>query len=235
MIGAVEQIPQVGIPKVAASGGDASGVSAGPGVSVVTHVGPVFRVERHERLGRTGRTVVKDVVRHPGAVTVIAVRDDGLLPMVRNNRIAVGARLLEFCAGKLEPGEDPALTAVRELEEETGYTAESLEKLGVFYTSPGFTDEIMHVFLATGLRAVPQRLEEGEDLEVVLVSRDELRGSIERGLILDGKTLGAFLLWSFRRTGSTDGGGDGIAKASSPAGEAFGEAFSRVFREEGRP
>jgi ADP-ribose pyrophosphatase len=197
MIGCVEQIPQVGTRTDLGSAG-------GSPAPVVTHVGPVFRVERFERPGRSGAMLVKDVVRHPGAVTVIAVRDDGLLPMVRNHRVAVGTRLLEFCAGKLEKGEDPAVTAVRELEEETGYTTSSIVKLGAFYTSPGFADEIMHVYLATALVAVPQRLEDGEDLEVVLLSQQDLRGMIARGEILDGKTLGAYLLWSMSGRPSED-------------------------------
>jgi ADP-ribose pyrophosphatase len=77
-------------------------------------------------------------------------------------------------------------------------------KLGAFYTSPGFADEIMHVYLATALVAVPQRLEDGEDLEVVLLSQQDLRGMIARGEILDGKTLGAYLLWSMSGRPSED-------------------------------
>lgn len=165
-----------------------------------THVGRVFRVERH-RLAPTaagGAPLVRDVVRHPGAVTVVALRDDGMLVLVRNNRFAVAERLLEFCAGKLEPGEDPAEAAGRELEEETGYAAGRLEPLGTFYTSPGFTDERMHVYLATGLTPVPQRLEPDEDLEVAILAPDDLRTLISRGEVADGKTLGAYLLWQLR-------------------------------------
>jgi ADP-ribose pyrophosphatase len=143
---------------------------------------------------------VKDVVRHPGAVTVIAVRDDGRLVLVRNRRVAVDRWLLEFCAGKLERGEDPAAAAGRELEEETGYSASRIQPLGAFFTSPGFTDEVMHVFLATGLRPVPQRLEPGEEIEVVELGEDSLRSAVASGGILDGKTLGAYLLWSMKRS-----------------------------------
>jgi ADP-ribose pyrophosphatase len=177
----------------------------------VTHTGPVFRVERFEYLaGAEGSGVrrTKDVVRHPGAVTVIAVRDDGALVLVRNRRIAVDRWLLEFCAGKLERGEDPAAAAGRELEEETGYRAGSITKLGTFFTSPGFADEIMHVFLATGLTPVPQRLEPGEEIEVVVLAEQALRDQIAAGEILDGKTLGAYLLWSMMRsTKATSAGG----------------------------
>jgi ADP-ribose pyrophosphatase len=168
---------------------------------VVTHEGPVFRVERLTFAAAEGDTPrVKDVVRHPGAVTVIAVRDDGRLVLVRNRRVAVDRWLLEFCAGKLERGEDPAAAAGRELEEETGYSASRIEPLGAFFTSPGFTDEVMHVFLATGLRPVPQRLEPGEEIEVIELGEDSLRSAVASGGILDGKTLGAYLLWSMKRS-----------------------------------
>jgi len=161
----------------------------------VTHEGPVFRVERWSAPTERG-VVVKDVVRHPGAVTVVAVRDDGRLVLVRNHRVAVGKRLLEFCAGKLEPGEEPRAAALRELEEETGHAAEAIAPLGAFFTSPGFTDERMHVFLAWGLRAVPPRPEPGEDLEVAVLTRDELAAAIAAGEVEDGKTLSAYLLWT---------------------------------------
>lgn len=166
----------------------------------VTHTGPVFQVERLRfAADATGYRRVKDVVRHPGAVTVIAVRDDGTLVLVRNRRIAVDRWLVEFCAGKLERGEDPAAAAGRELEEETGYSAAHIESLGSFFTSPGFADEVMHVFVATGLRPVPQRLEPGEEIEVVVMSETELQNAMAAGGILDGKTLGAYLLWTMKR------------------------------------
>jgi len=170
----------------------------GPSRSVL-HVGPVFRVERLSVDCADGAVREREVVRHPGAVTVIAVLPDGRLVLVRNRRVAVGLRLVEFCAGKLEPGEEPAATAARELEEETGYSAGRIESLGRFFTSPGFADEVMHVFLASDLRPGPQRLEPGEELEVLVLSEPELRAAIARGEILDGKTLGAYLLWSMNR------------------------------------
>jgi ADP-ribose pyrophosphatase len=187
-------------PQVDATPASEAGCAALPEPSCeVTHVGRVFRVERHRVATRAGgEPLVKDVVRHPGAVTVVAIRDDGMLVLVRNQRFAVAERLLEFCAGKLEPGEDPADAARRELEEETGYAAGRIEPLGIFYTSPGFTDERMHVYLATALTPVPQRLEPGEDLEVAVLSPEELRTLISRGQVADGKTLGAYLLWRLR-------------------------------------
>lgn len=151
-------------------------------------------------------TIVKDVVRHPGAVAVIAVRGDGRLVLVRNRRVAVGRALVEFCAGKLERGEDPAAAAARELEEETGHAAGRIERIGEFFTSPGFTDELMHVFVATDLRPVPQRLEPGEEIEVVLMDRGAFEQAIASGVIVDGKTLGAYLLWRLRAPVAAAGG-----------------------------
>ena len=166
------------------------------------HRGSVFAVERVTFRDDAGRIIVRDIVRHPGAVTVIPVLDDGRLVMIRNWRVAVGVWLDEFCAGKLEPGEDPALAAARELEEETGFTAAQIRPVGVFFTSPGFADERMYVFEATGLTPVPQRLEVGEQIEVVTRSVADLQSMITRGELVDGKTLGAFTLWKHGASGA---------------------------------
>jgi ADP-ribose pyrophosphatase len=137
---------------------------------------------------------------------------------MRNRRVAVGRSLLEFCAGKLEPGEDPAAAARRELEEETGYSAGALRSLGVFFTSPGFTDEAMHVFHATALRPVPQRLEAGEEIEVVEMGREAFEREIAAGRIEDGKSLGAYLLWRMRAstTVSLCEPGAGVLRGEKP-------------------
>ena len=163
------------------------------------HIGPVFSVERLEFASESG-TVLKDVVRHPGAVTVIGELADDRLVLIRNERAAVGEALLEFCAGKLEPGEEPAKAAPRELREETGYSAASVKALGRFYTSPGFTDELMHVFVATSLTPIGQCLEPGESIEVELLSASEVRGAIASGELRDGKSIAAFQLWELDRT-----------------------------------
>ena len=168
------------------------------------HEGPVFAVERMV-FDHTDPPVIKDVVRHPGAITVIGLRDDGRLVLIRNHRVAVDQTLLEFCAGKLEPGEAPATSAMRELEEETGHSAASVTPLGRFYTSPGFADELMHVFIAEGLSPVDQRLEPGEQIEVVVMEIDAIKEAIRSGAMVDGKSIAAFhllLLELDRRAGS---------------------------------
>ena len=157
--------------------------------------GEVFDVDRVEWTDASGRALVRHIVRHPGAVTVVPVLDDGRLVMIRNWRVSVERWLLEFCAGKLERGEDPAAAAARELEEETGHAAAEVRAVGTFFTSPGFADERMHVFEARGLRPVPRRLEVGEQIEVVVRTVGELEAMIADGRVQDGKTIGAFAIW----------------------------------------
>lgn len=161
----------------------------------------VFRVERVRFVDGAGREIVREVVRHPGAVTVVPVLDDGRLVTIRNWRIAVGGWLEEFCAGKLEAGEDPALAAARELEEETGFRAAEIRAVGTFFTSPGLTDELMHVFEARGLSPVPRRLEVGEEIEVSVRTAGDVERLIREGGIRDAKTIGAFAQWRLRGGG----------------------------------
>jgi len=160
----------------------------------LVHEGPVIRVETVEYDDMGGRRVRKDVVRHPGAVTVIPIDPAGRVLMVRVGRLPVGRFLLEFCAGKLEPGEDPRHAAGRELEEEVGRRAARIEPIGTYLTSPGFCDERMHAYLATGLAPVPQRLEAGEEIEVVTLSPGEIDAAIADGRIEDGKSITAWHL-----------------------------------------
>lgn len=156
----------------------------------------------HLRLA-DGRPLEREIIRHPGAVLVLPVLEtaesDVRVVMIRNERIAVGRRLWELPAGKLEPGEDPADAAARELEEETGYRAREIRKLGEFYTSPGFTDELMRVYVAEGLTFAGQRLEAGEDIEVVPVPVEESLEMAIDGRLIDGKTIAALLMWNHTR------------------------------------
>jgi ADP-ribose pyrophosphatase len=143
---------------------------------------------------------VREVVRHPGSVAVLPVHEDGLLVLVRQYRYPVAALVWELPAGKLDGGESPEAGARREMEEEVGLKAGFLEPLSVFYTTPGFCDEVMHVFRATGLTAVPPRPEEDERIEVGSFTLEEARAMIARGEVREGKTLIALLLESERRT-----------------------------------
>lgn len=159
----------------------------------------VFDVERMTIPLQGGAMGERHVVRHPGAVCVMALRSDGRLVTIRNLRVAVGGWLHEFCAGKLERGEDPADAARRELEEETGHTAGCITSLGTFYTSPGFTDERMHAFLATDLTPCPTRLEADERIEVQIVDLARFEQMIAVGEVCDGKTLATYVRWKVLR------------------------------------
>jgi len=124
------------------------------------------------------------------------------LIMIRNYRVAVDEELWEFPAGKLEPGEKPERAATRELEEETGYRSGRLRALSEFYTSPGFTDELMHVFVAEELTLVGQRLEPGEEITVDRIAVEDALAMVHDGRLRDGKSIAGLLTWQsllFRR------------------------------------
>lgn len=136
----------------------------------------------------------REIVIHKGSAVVVPVFDDGTVALVRQYRHAAKEFLLEIPAGTLNAGEDPKLGAIRELEEEIGVTAENIEKLTEFYVSPGFLTEKMHVFLATGLIDVGQKLEADELLTVERHSFDELNKMIRNGEITDAKTMLGIML-----------------------------------------
>jgi ADP-ribose pyrophosphatase len=142
----------------------------------------------------SGRTVVREIVRHPGGVVAIPVLDDGRLLLVRQFRYPLQKFILEFPAGKLDSNQPPLDTIMRELEEESGYRAGSVEYQFSFYTTPGISDEVIHFYLATNLIPVSQRLEEGEHITVETFSPEQCLDMIRTGEIADGKTILA-LLW----------------------------------------
>ena len=137
-----------------------------------------------------------ECIRHPGGALAVPVTDDGKLVLVRQYRFAVMGRLLEFPAGTVEPDEHPAETIRREIEEETGYSASDWLPLGMFPLAPGYSDELIYAFLATGLTPVEENLEldEDEDIEVVLMTPDELEKAILAGEAIDAKSISSFLL-----------------------------------------
>ncbi|MEZ6209779.1 MAG: NUDIX hydrolase [Phycisphaerales bacterium] len=130
------------------------------------HKGAKFDFEAVSLTLPDGSVVSRDVVRHPGAVTIIPVLDDGRLLLIRNLRVATAGWLYEFPAGTLEPPEPPIDCAARELIEETGHRAATLTPCGTFFTSPGLSDERMFAFIATGLSPVGQDLQDDERIEV---------------------------------------------------------------------
>jgi len=143
----------------------------------------------------------REVVRQSGSVAALPVHDDGRVVLVRQYRYAVDAVVWELPAGRRDPGETPETGARRELEEEVGLKAGRLEPIAEFWTTPGFCDELMHVFRATALESVPPRPEADERIEWATFTLDEAREMIRRGEIREGKTLVALLLELERRRG----------------------------------
>lgn len=157
-----------------------------------------FRVERREYTIPGRGPVSRELVVHPGAVLILPLLADGQVVLIRNYRFSAGAELLELPAGTLEPGEAPTACAARELEEETGYRAARLEPLCSFYTTPGFTNEFMHAFVATGLEKTAQRLEPTEQIRVEIMPLAAALEATADGRIADGKTIAALQVYHYR-------------------------------------
>lgn len=136
-----------------------------------------------------GHTMELEMVHHPGASAVVPMMEDGNVVLIYQYRYAAGGYIYEIPAGKLDPGEDPLACAKRELQEETGYRAEKFRRLLSFLTTPGFCDEIIHIFLAESLFLGDQNLEESEIIEVKKIPILKTLEMIENGLIKDGKTI----------------------------------------------
>ena len=149
----------------------------------------LFRVVQQSYQTDDGRTHVRQIVRHPGAVAILPLLDDGRICLIENFRLAVGQTLLELPAGTREPEETPIETARRELTEETGYRAGKIQELTQFLMSPGILDERMHLFVATQLTAGSPDLQSGEQITVRPTTWDETMNLIRQGRIIDAKTL----------------------------------------------
>lgn len=140
-----------------------------------------------------GRTATLDLIRHPGAAAVVPFLDDERVLLIRQYRHAAGGTILEVPAGKLEPGEEPSSCALRELAEETGRRAQRIEALGSILTTPGFTNERIHLFAAFDLETVPQALEADEIIEEAPMSLGSALDLIWSGELTDAKTVVALL------------------------------------------
>ena len=140
-----------------------------------------------------GRRVTLDIVRHPGAAAVVPFVSEDEVLLIKQFRHAAGGTIFEVPAGKLDGGEDPEACAARELEEEAGQRAGRLERLGEIWTTPGFTDERIHLFAAFELEPVAQRLEADEVIEVVRVRLDRALEMIWTGELRDAKSALALL------------------------------------------
>ncbi len=162
--------------------------------SEVVFEGKVFDVQIDQvRLANDHEARI-DLVIHSGAVTLIPIGEDGSIWFVRQYRHATGGHLLELPAGTLEPGEDPASTAARESREEIGMAPGQLDHLGGFYLAPGYSNEYMHVFLATDLQPDALAPDPDELIEVEKLTPQEVRTQIKDGGFQDAKTLACLQL-----------------------------------------
>jgi len=141
-----------------------------------------------------GHTTTLEIIKHPGAAAVVPFVDDRTILMVRQYRHAAGGYLFEIPAGKLDPGEPPEACARRETEEEVGYRVGRLEKLGAILTTPGFTDEVIHLYAGYDLVRTEAHTEADEDLSVVTLPFAEAVSRVESGEFRDAKTMAALLL-----------------------------------------
>jgi len=169
--------------------------------SQVAFEGPLFRVTRDHIIEPGGLESHKDVIRHNGSVVILAMdpgkkKKDPWVVIERQYRHAAGQFLWELPAGKLDAGEAPIDGAKRELAEETGYQAKKWSELVVYFASPGFLGESMKVFLAEGLVAGDAHPEEDEHIDFRLVKLSELLEMVDKGKIVDGKTLTSVLLYA---------------------------------------
>ena len=169
--------------------------------SEVVYEGPLFRVLHDKLVEPGGHTNERDVIRHNGSVVILAIdaaknKRDPWIVMERQYRHAANQFLWELPAGKLDAGETPLAGAQRELAEETGYRAKKWRPLVEYYASPGFLVESMNVFLAEGLEPGETHLEADEEIELRLVKLSAVLKLIEKGAILDGKTMTSVLLYA---------------------------------------
>ena len=152
--------------------------------------GKIVNLRVDDALLPDGKPCKREMIEHPGGACVLFVREGKIL-LVRQFRYAYGEELLEIPAGKLNPGEDPALTAARELEEETGYIPEKVNLLYTMYPTPGYTNEKLYVYRAHGVHAGRVHLDEDEFVSVSLIPVKEAAEMIADGRIRDAKTVAA--------------------------------------------
>jgi ADP-ribose pyrophosphatase len=151
--------------------------------------GVILNLRKDQVTVKDGRTSYREIVEHNGGVTIAALTAEGKLVVVKQYRKAAEQVVLELPAGKIDKGEDHSVAAERELTEETGYTAEKMEHLTAFYSSVGYSTEIIHLYLATGLKPGETCFDENEEIEIEEYSINELLAMVRSGEIVDAKTI----------------------------------------------
>ena len=155
--------------------------------------GKIMKVHRDNVELSTGKKSVREIVHHSGGVVIAAIKDDGKIHAVKQFRYPLKTTIIELPAGKLEEGENPDIAAARELEEETGYRAGSWKSLGYIYTSPGYSDEKLYLYLAKNLEFVGEHPDDGEILKVFEYPLKEFIENVKSGEISDAKTVCAIM------------------------------------------
>lgn len=158
------------------------------------HKGKVVETVIDEISLPNGKTTTREVILHSGGIVIVPITKDGSFVLVEQYRYPIGSLLLEFPAGRLNPGEDPQEAALRELAEETGYRASSIKSMGFIYTAPGFCNERLYIFLASELEEGEQNPDEDEFVKPILISKEDLAQKIKNQEINDAKTLSAWSL-----------------------------------------
>lgn len=156
--------------------------------SKLVYEGPVFKVRQHVVETRGGEAL-RDVVEHTGGAIMVAVRDDGRILMERQFRKPLEQVILELPAGKADPGEDPLVTATRELSEETGYTPGEVRHLISYYPTCGYSNEFLHIYICRDIVEGETHWDDTECMDIVAYEADELVDMIMRGEIKDSKTI----------------------------------------------
>ena len=161
--------------------------------------GTLLHVRRDTVRLPNGGQGTREYVVHPGAVLIVPVAPDGRLVMERQFRYPVGRVMLEFPAGKIDPDEAPLATAQRELREEAGYVAQGWRHMGTVHPEIGYSTEAIEMYEATKLTHVGAQLDDGEFLDVVLLTESELLAAFDRGEFTDGKSVAALFAWQRSR------------------------------------
>ena len=156
--------------------------------SKIVYEGPVFKVRQH-MVETCGGMSQRDIVEHSGGAIMVAVTDDGKVLMERQYRKALEQVLYELPAGKADPGEEPEVTAVRELKEETGYTAEEVKHLVSFYPTCGYSNEYLHIYICRGLTKGETSWDDTECMDIMEIDAEELLSMIMSNEIKDSKTI----------------------------------------------
>ena len=160
--------------------------------------GKIVRLNVDTVRQESGESTIREVVLHPGGVAAVPVLDDGRIVLIRQFRYPLGKYIWEIPAGKLDSGQTPRDTIARELEEEIGYTAGTLTEMCSFYSSPGFCDEVIHLFIARDMVSCARRPETGEHITPAAHTLDECLEMIASGEIMDGKSVIGILRFNSR-------------------------------------